>query len=127
MGNNIITTCTVIEWVDKMQESLNRHPRKYRPTFPLLEELSNASANLNSAVLSQPHCIAVQIMVIHFLLTIRVSFKAVVGHSSGEVAAAYATGFFSATDVISIAYLRGTVTSQVSSTNQQSGVMMADG
>ncbi|RMZ80295.1 hypothetical protein DV738_g2792, partial [Chaetothyriales sp. CBS 135597] len=34
-------------------------------------------------------------------------FSAVVGHSSGEIAAAYAAGFVSAVDAIRIAYLRG--------------------
>jgi hybrid polyketide synthase/nonribosomal peptide synthetase ACE1 len=46
-----------------------------------------------------------------------VSFAAVVGHSSGEIGAAYAASLVSAKDTIRIAYFRGVYTKLASSPN----------
>ena len=48
-----------------------------------------------------------QIVLVNLLHTPGVEFAAVVGHSSGEIAAAYAAGFLSATDAVRVAYYRG--------------------
>lgn len=53
-----------------------------------------------------------------------ITFAAVVGHSSGEIAAAYAAGFISAHDAIRIAYYRG---SCVQPAGSQKGAMLAAG
>ncbi|KAF9767931.1 hypothetical protein IL306_014835 [Fusarium sp. DS 682] len=48
---------------------------------------------------------------------------AVVGHSSGEIAAAYASGYITAAEAITVAFLRG----QTVSNNKQKGAMLAVG
>lgn len=69
------------------------------------EKLSRVSL----AELSQPCCTAVQIAIVDMLSEWGVKPSAVIGHSSGEIAAAYASGAISAATAIQIAYFRGMV------------------
>ncbi|KAL8284313.1 hypothetical protein RB600_008942 [Gaeumannomyces tritici] len=57
--------------------------------------------------LQEPICTAVQIAIIDLFASWGIQPKAVVGHSSGEIAAAYAAGFISAPEAMVAAYLRG--------------------
>ncbi|KAL6232126.1 hypothetical protein BDW75DRAFT_247403 [Aspergillus navahoensis] len=128
MGYDLITSSPkALEWMEEMQQSLDQLPSKYRPSFSLLEELANASAPLHTAGLSQPLCTALQVVLVRFLKSLGVTFDAVVGHSSGEIAAAYAAGYLTASDAIRIAYLRGIVASQAGVKGGQPGAMMAAG
>lgn len=95
------------------------------------ELLANASfSRIHEASFSQPLCTAVQILIVHLLRAAGVRFAAVVGHSSGEIAAAYAAGFLSARDAICIAYFRGYHLAQLyedQSTSPKQGAMLAVG
>lgn len=62
------------------------------------------------AEFSQPLCIALQIGLVNLLRSWGVSPAAVVGHSSGEIAAAYASGAITAIVAIIVAYYRRQVT-----------------
>ncbi|KAK2048031.1 putative polyketide synthase [Colletotrichum somersetense] len=66
-------------------------------------------AKLSKAELSQPLCTALQIAVVDLLASWGVSPHAVVGHSSGEIAAAYAAGALSKEGSLIAAYYRGFV------------------
>jgi hybrid polyketide synthase/nonribosomal peptide synthetase ACE1 len=59
------------------------------------------------AELSQPLCTVIQIILVDMLRIAGITFVAVAGHSSGEIAAAYAADFISAHDAVRIAYYRG--------------------
>ncbi|KAK5991583.1 Highly reducing polyketide synthase gloL [Cladobotryum mycophilum] len=79
------------------------------PTW-LIEEIlcSNNEADfINKAEISQPLCTAIQIAIVNFLSKCGVKPSAVVGHSSGEIAAAYAAGSLTKDEAIICAYLRG--------------------
>lgn len=80
-----------------------------RPSWSLRAEiLANASSSrVHQAAISQPLCTAVQVMMVDLLRAAKVDFCAVIGHSSGEIAAAYAAGFLTAREAIYIAYYRG--------------------
>jgi acyl transferase domain-containing protein len=100
------------------------------PTWSLEAELvADASATrVGEAEISQPLCTAVQIMVTDLLHAASVNFTAVVGHSSGEIAAAYAAGYLSARDAIVVAYYRGLHCKHAKSPNGAiKGAMMAAG
>lgn len=56
---------------------------------------------------SQPLVTALQLCIIAILESWKIAPQAVVGHSSGEIAAAYCAGFISRTDAIIAAYYRG--------------------
>lgn len=62
------------------------------------------------AEISQPLCTALQIVIINLLQKWGISPSAVVGHSSGEIAAAYAAKAISIEAAMTIAYYRGHVT-----------------
>lgn len=72
---------------------------------------------------SQTVCTAVQIGLVKLLASWSVYPSGVVGHSSGEMAAAYAAGRISAAESITAAYFRGQAVSQ----NKQHGAMLAVG
>ncbi|KAL4860796.1 hypothetical protein BDV12DRAFT_208828 [Aspergillus spectabilis] len=62
--------------------------------WSLMEELlrDKASSRVNQPDISQPLCTALQIALIELLRTFGIIPKAVIGHSSGEIAAAYCMG-----------------------------------
>ncbi|KAI1452678.1 beta-ketoacyl synthase domain-containing protein [Annulohypoxylon moriforme] len=97
------------------------------PEWTLEEQiLAEGSASLvNIAAVSQPLCTAVQIGLIDLLKSLDVSFHTVVGHSSGEIAAAYAAGRLSARDAILISYYRGYLAHLASSPEGRKGGMLA--
>lgn len=77
--------------------------------FSLIEELGKdeATTQVNAAYISQPSCTAVQLALVDLLRSWGLQPAAVVGHSSGEIAAAYAAGFITFGDAMTIAYHRG--------------------
>lgn len=112
-------------WLAELQEALDTLPEAYRPNFSLVDELS-APRNLsriNTAEISQPLRTALQIIYVKFLRTLGITFAAVVGHSSGEIGAAYAAGRLSAVDAIRVAYLRGLASSHARGVDQKGGMM----
>ncbi|KAK2753624.1 Type I Iterative PKS [Arachnomyces sp. PD_36] len=116
-------------WFEELQESLDTLPEAYRAKFSLIDELSalKEESKLQEAAISQPLCTAVQIVLVNLLASLGISFSAVVGHSSGEISAAYAAGLLNASDAIRIAYLRGWVAHSAGSPNGQPGAMIATG
>lgn len=75
------------------------------------------------AELSQPLVTAVQVALVDLLRSWNIFPTATVGHSSGEIAAAYASGLISAPEAILAAYARG----QAVTKNNQNGAMLAVG
>lgn len=68
-----------------------------------------SKSRINDAEFSQPLCTALQIALVDTLASIGIRPMAVVGHSSGEIAAAYAAGGLSLGEAIAAAYYRGVV------------------
>ncbi|KAK6826221.1 Hybrid NRPS/PKS enzyme [Apiospora arundinis] len=108
-----------------LDQSLHSLPRHDAPSWLLRDQLlaSAETSEVGTASLSQPLCTAVQIVLVDLLRAAGVKFSAVVGHSSGEIGAAYAAGYLSAHDAIRIAYYRGLHLKSVI----QKGAMMAVG
>ena len=110
MGVHLLSTSKLAsDALQALQESLDSLPSEHAPAWSLREELSKDknSSRVGEAAFSQPLCTAVQILLVDHLRAANVRFAAVVGHSSGEIAAAYAAGYLSARDAIRIAYYRG--------------------
>ncbi|KAL8734235.1 MAG: hypothetical protein Q9181_003294 [Wetmoreana brouardii] len=80
-----------------------------------LGELSKSkdSSLLGSAYLAQPTCTAVQMALVHLLDSWNIKPVGVVGHSSGEIAAAYAAGAITFETGIQLAYHRGTTAAKL--------------
>ncbi|KAK0614866.1 hypothetical protein B0T17DRAFT_562985 [Bombardia bombarda] len=130
MGAQLIKASAVVrEKIDQMDHSLATLPEADRPSWKIADQISAAKgvSRLGEAALSQPLCTAVQVVLVDLLRGAGVTFKAVVGHSSGEIAAAYAADFISAHDAIRIAYYRGVHAKLSKGAKGQKGAMLAVG
>ncbi|KAL8750373.1 MAG: hypothetical protein Q9184_006446, partial [Pyrenodesmia sp. 2 TL-2023] len=130
MGAEIIESSPIaLKILDELQQSLMTLPLSDRPSWSIVDELlkGKASSKLNEAQISQPLCTALQVMLVVILREAGVSFDAVIGHSSGEIAAAYAAGVISASDAIRIAYYRGFHLYSGQGPKGKQGAMMAVG
>ncbi|KAI1460205.1 ketoacyl-synt-domain-containing protein [Annulohypoxylon moriforme] len=78
---------------------------------------------VNEPEYSQPICTAIQIALVDLLAQWGVKPAATIGHSSGEIAAAYAAGLISSRSAIIAAYFRGKVAALL----QTDGAMLAVG
>ncbi|OQE38670.1 hypothetical protein PENCOP_c008G08238 [Penicillium coprophilum] len=125
MGLDLIEASPQIrQWMGHLEEALNELPLELRPRFSLLKELSQpaSSSRVDQGLLSLPLRTALQIMQVNILRAVGIEFTVVVGHSSGEVVAAYAAGVLTASDAIRIAYLRGKA---IDESRDPTGRMMA--
>ncbi|KAK5635904.1 hypothetical protein RRF57_011619 [Xylaria bambusicola] len=95
------------------------------PSWTLEDQImaGEDQSSIDKVAVSQPVCTALQIALVDFLRSIGIDFHTVVGHSSGEIAAAYAAGRISAKDAILISYYRGTVTHLACGADGQKGAM----
>lgn len=104
---------------------------EHRPSWSLEAELlaDSSCSRVHEAEISLPLSTAVQIVLVDLLRLSGMHFTAVVGHSSGEIAAAYAAGYLTARDAMCIAYYRGRYASLAQSANgaRIQGAMMAVG
>lgn len=126
--------------IDELDSILQNLPYTTdRPSWTLKSQLlaDKTTSRLAEAELSQPLCTAVQIILVDVLNAAGIVFTAVVGHSSGEIGAAYSAGMVSARDALLIAYFRGVHAKLAASPNNHkdsnklaaptSGAMMAVG
>ena len=87
--------------------SYNLKFRTKRPS-PLVELRKDITTSLiNEAHISQPACTAIQLALTDLLRAWGVSPTAVIGHSSGEIGAAYAAGILPLVSCMAISYQRG--------------------
>ncbi|KAI1473097.1 uncharacterized protein F4812DRAFT_454916 [Daldinia caldariorum] len=108
MGAELIEKSTAArKIIQQLELYLAELPETDRPTWSLEAELLADTSSIHSSNISQPICTAIQILITDLLQAANISFSAVVGHSSGEIGAAYAAGYITARDAICIAYYRG--------------------
>ncbi|KAH9906638.1 putative Nonribosomal peptide synthetase 14 [Xylariomycetidae sp. FL2044] len=99
------------------------------PPWDIITELlqPEKTSRLAEASISQPVCTAIQIALCDLLHQSGVVFSGVVGHSSGEIGAAYASGVLSLKDAMLIAYYRGFHAKLAGGIHGTKGGMMAVG
>ncbi|KAJ3578749.1 hypothetical protein NPX13_g1816 [Xylaria arbuscula] len=122
----LLSNRTFANSIRLMDVALQRLPQDTVPTWSLetlLTSEDSVNGSFDDATLSQPLCTAIQVGLVDVISSWGINPIAVVGHSSGEIAAAYAAGFMNRELAIQIAYLRGLAVSQIKS----SGNMMAVG
>ena len=95
------------------------------PTWSVRDMLlkPTVTSRINGPEFSQPLCTAIQIALVNLLGRWGINPTATVGHSSGEIAAAYAAGYISAEDAMIAAFYRGKATSA----GKANGAMLAVG
>ncbi|KAH9832144.1 Polyketide synthase pksF [Teratosphaeria destructans] len=131
MGAGIIRQSSMAkDLFQRLESYLWDLPEQDRPSWSLEAELlaETETSRLTESAIAQPLNTAVQILLVDLLSAAGVSFDAVVGHSSGEIAAAYAAGFLSARAAMYVAYYRGLSCQFARSPNGEiDGAMMAVG
>lgn len=117
------------EIVDELDEALKSLPAEDRPSWTLLEELQKDKdeSRVYNSEFAQPLCTAIQILLVKILRIAGVNFTTVVGHSSGEIGCAFASGSLTASQAIKVAYFRGRVLNEATSPSGAPGAMMAVG
>lgn len=95
-----------IRGLDKVLQAL---PAPYAPSWTLEQTLLDGPdiSRINEVTRSQPTCTAVQVGLVELLRSWGIQPASVVGHSSGEIAAAYAADLLSSSEAILVAYFRG--------------------
>ena len=109
MGSELLRESPMAaDCVKRLDAALQALPEETRPSWSLRSEILKGAneSRIGEALFSQSLCTAVQIMLVDLLRAAGVDFTAVVGHSSGEIAAAYASGYICADDAIKVAYYR---------------------
>ncbi|KAL3429943.1 hypothetical protein BDV09DRAFT_200122 [Aspergillus tetrazonus] len=109
MGRELIEAYPVFK--EAIQEA-DKHIRSFGSTWSLIEELTRdeQSTKVNTAIHSLPICTALQLALVRLLRSWNINPTAVTGHSSGEVAAAYAAGAIEFRSALAIGYFRGSLT-----------------
>lgn len=116
------------ETIRRLDQVLGALGPSCKPEWTIEHSLAQLDTDeVNKVALSQPLCTAVQIGLVNILHSWDVSPFAVVGHSSGEIAAAYAAGIISEAQAIITAHLRGYALDHTPLEKSASGAMLAAG
>ncbi|KAH7340064.1 hypothetical protein BKA66DRAFT_479325, partial [Pyrenochaeta sp. MPI-SDFR-AT-0127] len=129
MGTLLISSIPIARSIlNELDQSLALLDESRRPRWSLIRELqAETTSRIGDTEISQTLCTAVQIVLVDLLRAAGVRFAAVVGHSSGEIAAAYASGYIRKVDAIRIAYYRGYLARLATNKSGERGAMMAVG
>ncbi|KAK8144631.1 hypothetical protein G3M48_005561 [Beauveria asiatica] len=128
MGQGIVDLFSparsVLERLDKTLQSLPNPP-----SWSLIAELTEARSpdHLRLPEISQPLVTALQLAMLEVFKLWGVTAASVVGHSSGEIAAACAAGLLTPEDAIKIAFFRGQAAKELQETSESGCGMMAVG
>lgn len=124
MGRELLEmSSTFAETIDYLDDVLRALPEA--PSWSIKEELLEpaATSKVGDAGFSQPLCTAVQLGIVNVLRRWNVKPTVVVGHSSGEIAAAFAATLLTEAQAIIVAFYRGYAVSKITS----QGCMLAVG
>ena len=103
---------------------------KLGASWSLIDEIkkNKSSSMIDKPHISQPACTALQMALVDLLSSWGIKPNCVSGHSSGEIAAAYAAGILSFESCVAIAYYRGVVSTMLAEDPSNSaGAMLAIG
>ncbi|ETS75485.1 hypothetical protein PFICI_12429 [Pestalotiopsis fici W106-1] len=124
MGSDLLKQSSlahkVIQDLDDVLQSLPEPP-----SWSLLKELSEPRSIevLRQPEFSQPLVTALQLALVEVLKSWGITSKAVIGHSSGEIAAAAAAGLITSETAIRTAYFRGKAAKMVPSPDEPVGML----
>ncbi|KAI1112504.1 polyketide synthase [Nemania sp. NC0429] len=120
----ILHNKTFVVTIRKLDAVLRDLPPSMAPAWTLEQVLlgnDTPEAEIHEVTRSQSLCTAIQIGIVAILRSWGIIPATVVGHSSGEIAAAYASGFMDLRQAILVAYFRGYAAAKI----QSEGSMMA--
>ncbi|GFF89731.1 lovastatin nonaketide synthase [Aspergillus udagawae] len=126
MGRELVGAYPVFR---QSMERVDAHLIRLGAPFSALGEIleNQDTSRLNHPLHSQTICTALQIALVDLLSSWNIQPDSVTGHSSGEIAAAYAIGALSMEDAMFVAYYRGVAASKLSHNKTVKGGMLAAG
>ncbi|CAG7949237.1 unnamed protein product [Penicillium olsonii] len=98
-------------------------------TWDLVEELGRSAeeSKIDIPSISQPACTALQLAIVDLLESWNIRPQTAIGHSSGEIAAAYVKGAFGKEAAMRISYFRGLLTSTITKEGSMAAVGLGVG
>nr|ALQ32923.1 putative polyketide synthase [Fusarium redolens] len=129
MGRELLTSSQTTEFSSSISDC-NNAMKALGCEWDLIEELSRdeESSRLGEARFAQPATTAVQMAMVDLLAnTYGIRPEAVCGHSSGEIAAAYAARALSREAAMQVSYMRGICSAKAKTLNSTVGGMLAVG
>lgn len=126
MGRDMIGTNT--SFAQSLSES-DAILRSLGATWSLLTELTRLKeeSRINESEIAQPTSTALQIALVDHLVDIGLGPQVVLGHSSGEIAAAYSAGVLSHESALKVSYHRSFLSAACRRLTPQKGAMLAVG
>ncbi|KAI0485236.1 lovastatin nonaketide synthase [Xylariaceae sp. FL0804] len=124
MGRELMEFPTFSQSLDQAQEYLGRCG--YKTSLRTIIDGSLKTIDIDSPEHSQPVTTCLQIAIVDLLASFGIVPSVVIGHSSGEIAAAYAAGALSMSSAIKVAYHRGKLSSSLTNSSS-THTMMAVG
>ena len=126
MGRELIHSCA------GFRNSLSRSDAILKDlgyTWSLIDELEldESRSRLNQSSIAQPSTIALQIALVDVLDHLNIKPSIVLGHSSGEIAAAYAAQILSHEMALKVAYHRSLLSKVLQDVSSKKGAMLAVG
>jgi len=127
MSKGLLTNYVYQTAIRSLDKTL--HDCAHPPSWTLEQQIlaGGSASEVDKAAGAQPLCTALQIGLVDLLRNLGVEFHTVVGHSSGEIGAAYAAGRVSARDAILISYYRGMYAHLAGGAEGRKGGMLAVG
>ena len=125
MGHELMRFPTFASSLQDAEEYLMTLGCPWRLSEEVFREKKHS--RINSPEISQPVCTVIQVALVDLLSTFGVHATAVVGHSSGEIAAAYTVGALSARAAWKLAYYRGVAASNLCNSSGTVGAMISVG
>ncbi|KAJ5589050.1 hypothetical protein N7537_011728 [Penicillium hordei] len=121
MGRELLRISTFRESIAQSQDILSA----LGCPFDMVEEIKADAkdSQINRPDRSQPITCALQIALVDLLASWSVYPNAVVGHSSGEIAAGYAAGYLSREDALRVAWFRGFFSQQIAQSDRRGGML----
>nr|ALQ32954.1 putative polyketide synthase [Fusarium sacchari] len=129
MGRELLSSAQSTEFASSIAVC-NEAMKALGCEWDLIEELSRdeESSRIGQARYAQPATTAVQIAMVDLLAnTFGIRPEAVCGHSSGEIAAAYAAGALTKHAAMQVSYMRGICSAKAKTMNEKPGGMLAVG
>ncbi|KAI1125068.1 polyketide synthase [Nemania abortiva] len=123
MGRELITYSVFQQSLYEADKYLSKLNCRWSLIYELLKEKEQSRINL--AEFSQPLCTALQVALVDLLFSWGIFPYAIAGHSSGEIAAAYAAGFISRESAWKIAYYRGKLCAKLALMSSETKTGMA--
>lgn len=123
MGQELLTYTAFRESLALSGEYLKHLDCRRSPSYSILDKLADDSS-IDRAENSQTLTTCLQIALVDLFTSLDISPAAVIGHSSGEIAAAYASGTLSHFSALRVAYHRGRLASSLAEDITDLGMMV---